>query len=898
MLIWAVQVSTAQEVYLKGFDMVERTQVDFQLPSGGNVAPAFIQPATAQPDRPVGLENSLLRDALTGVMDLGQKLLARSAQEEAQLKYLEGARARQLGESIDSVDSDFLSKRFVRGGWNDQDFRIAQSEMMTNAQQFIATNGRALSPEQFQEYLRNEGNKVISKLGPGMSPEMRAKALAAHTDAEATLSAMHSKAHRAYSLEQVGKRITTQGNEITRTLVVAQEQDDPATTTHAFKRAAQFYYDIAATDTLPEEMRNEVGYQYLTSLLAADQHHVVSALLDNGALDNLPFDQRTKLAGSLREAEGRARTVEALGTYETTGRFMELVADGKARIEDVRSFVENRVRNGLMTPKEAQRLYQTYYKSASDSESTLNLMDALNRGDLNRINSLGFTVQEAIDRVDLHMAKAGVGAAERTQKLLTMGAQVGHIPKQVGQQIAAAVNSVASQEDVNPEQANLLVFATSEVARLSASKPSTLAVFLNGLPKETRAIMTSVMQGTQSGKDPVASIRDAVAKTEEYAALSEFQRKGISSKFRTKISETVREPGMWHSIKSFFAGDSRFNSGASLSDNPGQLFALEDAVMQEVHAMAGDRQYMALFGDLDNEDAQEAVLADATARAYSRAIMVSEDDGGTGSLLMLPRNTSARQLFGVSDHKRIGAVINEMYPAEHEDYTAVYRVVQGVTPRYERLQYDERGVLVKATPMDINGIREKLQAQQDAILGEQTKARFGESLSVDDAGTARNITLDGTNNHGIESTAVLAWRRDLLDSEGYRTKVYKDSLGKLTVGIGHLVTPDMNLKEGDTITEEQVHKLFLQDTDKAMRLGKSAANALSVSDPKAVLALSEAIYQLGPAGWGAFKKAQQAIVDKDYAQFVIEVQDSDWHRQTPKRTTKFVQNMAGHFGIK
>lgn len=878
--------------------MVERTQVDFQLPSGGRVAPTLAQPATAQPDRPVGLEDSMLYEALNSALEMGSRSFAKSAQEEAQLKYLEGARARQMGESAESVDGDFLARRFVRGGWNDQDFRIAQSEMMVRMQEFIARDGRALSPEQFQEHLRSEGNKVLEKVGPALSSEMRAKALSAQTEGEATLSAMHSKAHREYSLEQVGKRITTQGNEITRTLLLAQEQGDAASTEHAFKRAAQFYYDIAATDTLPEEMREAVGFQYLNSLLAADQHHVVSALLDSGALDTMAFDQRTKLAGSIREAESRTKAVEALGTYETTGRFMEMVADGKARIEDVRSFVENRVGRGLMTPKDAQRLYQSYYKSLSDSESTAGLMDALNRGDLNRITSLGFTVQEALDRADLLMAKEGIGVAERTQKLLTLGAQVGHIPKQVGHQLGAAINAVASQEDVNPEQVALLQFASGEMARLSASQPSTMAVFLNGMPKETRAIMAHAVTANRNGQDVLSAVRDAVAKTEEYNALTEFQKRGISQKFRAKISETVREPGAWHSIKSFFTGDSRFNSGASLTDNPGQMFALEDAVVQEIQAMAGDRQYMALFGDLSNEDAQEAILTDATSRVYGRAIMVSEDDSGTGSLLMLPRNASAKQLFGVSDKVRIGAAIHELYPAEHEDYTAVYRIVQGVTPRFERLQYDEAGRLVKATPMDLNEIRGRLQEQEASILGEQTKARFGEAVSADDQGVQRNITLDGTNNHGIASTDVLAWRKELLDSEGYRTKVYKDSLGKLTVGIGHLVTPDMKLKEGDEITEEQVQKLFLQDTDTAMRLGKAEAANLSVTDSKAVLALSEALYQLGPNNWAGFKKAQQAIRDKNYAQFVIEVHDSAWHKQTPKRTAKFIQNMAGHFGVK
>jgi len=52
--------------------------------------------------------------------------------------------------------------------------------------------------------------------------------------------------------------------------------------------------------------------------------------------------------------------------------------------------------------------------------------------------------------------------------------------------------------------------------------------------------------------------------------------------------------------------------------------------------------------------------------------------------------------------------------------------------------------------------------------------------------------------------------------EGRETTVYLDSLGKPTVGIGHLVLPEDNLKVGDTITDEQVDALFKKDGAAAM----------------------------------------------------------------------------------
>ena len=42
----------------------------------------------------------------------------------------------------------------------------------------------------------------------------------------------------------------------------------------------------------------------------------------------------------------------------------------------------------------------------------------------------------------------------------------------------------------------------------------------------------------------------------------------------------------------------------------------------------------------------------------------------------------------------------------------------------------------------------------------------------------------------------------IAEREGRRNDVYKDSLGKLTVGIGHLVVPSDHLNFGERISDE------------------------------------------------------------------------------------------------
>lgn len=47
--------------------------------------------------------------------------------------------------------------------------------------------------------------------------------------------------------------------------------------------------------------------------------------------------------------------------------------------------------------------------------------------------------------------------------------------------------------------------------------------------------------------------------------------------------------------------------------------------------------------------------------------------------------------------------------------------------------------------------------------------------------------------------------------EGIRLKVYLDTKGIPTVGVGHVVLPEDNLKVGDTITQDQVDIFFAKD---------------------------------------------------------------------------------------
>ena len=55
----------------------------------------------------------------------------------------------------------------------------------------------------------------------------------------------------------------------------------------------------------------------------------------------------------------------------------------------------------------------------------------------------------------------------------------------------------------------------------------------------------------------------------------------------------------------------------------------------------------------------------------------------------------------------------------------------------------------------------------------------------------------------------------LIEEEGVHYRVYADPVGYLTVGVGHLVTPQDNLRLGQRISDEQMLEFLEQDLEKA-----------------------------------------------------------------------------------
>ena len=128
--------------------------------------------------------------------------------------------------------------------------------------------------------------------------------------------------------------------------------------------------------------------------------------------------------------------------------------------------------------------------------------------------------------------------------------------------------------------------------------------------------------------------------------------------------------------------------------------------------------------------------------------------------------------------------------------------------------------------------------------------------------------------------------------EGYRNKVYLDTLGKRTVGVGHLCVEDF--WEDDKEYEESFLMEILQkDLQEAIRGAKELMDEHGCADidERAEEIIIEMVFQLGRTGVKKFRNMWKALSEHNYVGASYEMLDSKWAKQTPNRAKAMAEQM-------
>ena len=127
--------------------------------------------------------------------------------------------------------------------------------------------------------------------------------------------------------------------------------------------------------------------------------------------------------------------------------------------------------------------------------------------------------------------------------------------------------------------------------------------------------------------------------------------------------------------------------------------------------------------------------------------------------------------------------------------------------------------------------------------------------------------------------------------EGFRNKVYKDTLGKRTIGYGHLCVEDW-WEDDKEYPDAQLDRVFDKDFETAKNSASELYKDCSIED-EAKGIIIEMIFQLGPTGVSKFKKMWVALKDNppNYKEASVQMLDSRWAKQTKNRAEGLAKTM-------
>lgn len=184
------------------------------------------------------------------------------------------------------------------------------------------------------------------------------------------------------------------------------------------------------------------------------------------------------------------------------------------------------------------------------------------------------------------------------------------------------------------------------------------------------------------------------------------------------------------------------------------------------------------------------------------------------------------------------------------------------------------------------------------FIAEESRKFMGRTIMSDESLQSGERTVPGATavpsvlpDRGTVEFAYVKLEEILKIREGVKLEIYLDSVGRMTAGIGHLLTPDdgYDYDEGDPITQEQCDAWFRHDAKAAMDAAMAQMKEAGITSMDFLPWLASVNFQLGihwpekfPTTWGM-------IMEGDYSRAADHLATTAWAEQTPVRVADFAR---------
>ena len=125
-------------------------------------------------------------------------------------------------------------------------------------------------------------------------------------------------------------------------------------------------------------------------------------------------------------------------------------------------------------------------------------------------------------------------------------------------------------------------------------------------------------------------------------------------------------------------------------------------------------------------------------------------------------------------------------------------------------------------------------------------------------------------------------------NEGFSLKPYRDQLGYLTIGYGHLILSNEKFLLKKKLQKKDFEKIFEEDFKKALSNFNNKLKSIA-SNKKDTELLIEMVFQLGIKGCFKFKNLLKNMRKRNKHLVCFEMMDSLWYKQTPYRVKTLIK---------